>query len=128
MRAIQFSFFDRHRIPDYDKPSQMHGSAELVFDKEKCKECGTCVLICVAGSISTETASKMQLMSGEVKLGKNGLPRMDRMRKGSTLCLACYDCGAACPHGAISIKQNYNPGYFFKRLTQTDQLTYPKRY
>jgi len=68
-------------------------------------------------------------MLKDMKKGvKSGVPYVDKMKSGVTLCMACYDCGAACPHNAISIKKNINPKYFYKRLTQASEMTYPKKY
>jgi formate hydrogenlyase subunit 6/NADH:ubiquinone oxidoreductase subunit I len=67
-------------------------------------------------------------MTDGVKGGKYGVPQLAKTRRGATLCIACFDCGAACPHGAITIDTNFNPTRFFKRLTQTSDMKYPKQY
>ncbi|MBN2158794.1 MAG: 4Fe-4S binding protein [Spirochaetes bacterium] len=123
---IKYSIFDRFRIPAYDKSSQMQ-TGDLIFDPEKCNGCGTCVQICPGGCLLTETTTKVDILSGKAKGGKYGVPHVVQMKKGATLCIACFDCGTACPRGAISIKHNFNPGYHFKRLTQTSDMRYPKR-
>lgn len=123
----KYSFFDRIRIPDYDSPKQMQ-SGELIFDQEKCKQCGICIQLCPGGCLITETTTKINILSGKAKGEKYGVPRVKTTKKGATMCIACFDCGAACPHGAISVKHNFNPGYHYKRLTQTSNLKYPKRY
>jgi ferredoxin len=127
MKKITFSIIDRIRIPDYDTPKQMI-TGDLTFDPSLCKECGTCVQLCPGGCLITDTTEKADIISGKAKGGKYGIPRVTTTRLGATLCVACFDCGAACPHGAISIKSNFNPGYHFKRLTQTDDLRFPKKY
>ncbi|OHD70521.1 MAG: hypothetical protein A2W19_08940 [Spirochaetes bacterium RBG_16_49_21] len=127
MATAHYSTFDRLRLPAYDNQKQMQ-TGDLLFDREKCKECGVCVQLCPGGCLLADTATKMDLISGKAKGGKYGVPHVVTMRSGATLCIACYDCGAACPHGAISIKRNFNPGYHFKRLTQTSEMRYPKRY
>lgn len=127
MKAEKLSFFDRIRIPTYDSPKQMQ-TGDLEFDKEKCRQCGICVQLCPGGCLLTDTTEKMDILSGRAKGGKYGVPRVVSTQKGATLCIACYDCGAACPHGAISIRNNFNPGLHFKRLTQTADMRYPKRY
>ncbi len=123
----KLSLKDRFIIPTYDDPEQM-STADLIFDAEKCKECGICVSVCPGGCVLTDKVSKMDFMREVVKAGKCGRPYLDSVRPGVTLCVACYDCGAACPHGAISIRKHFNPGYFYKRLTQTSDMRYPKRY
>jgi len=128
MKRENYTIFDRCRIPDYDIPGDMKSGGNLIFDPNKCKECGICVMVCPAGGIKTDRANKMDLLAGRIKGGRYGLPRVDRVTRGGTLCVACFDCGAACPHGAISIESNFNPKYFYKRITQTGDLTYPKHY
>ena len=127
MTNTKYSISDRFKIPAYDNSKEMQ-TGDLIFDPEKCKGGGTCVQICPAGGLLTDTTTKIDLTSGKATGGKYGIPRVVTLKKGATMCLACYDCGAACPHGAISIKRNFNPGYHFKRLTQTSDMRYPKRY
>lgn len=127
MRKISYSFFDRIRIPDYDTPKG-NRCGDLVFDTALCKQCGVCVRVCPGGCLLTDTTRKMDIVSGKAKGGKYGVPRVAKTRLGATLCVACFDCGAACPHGAISIRSNFNPSLHFKRLTQTNDMRFPKRY
>jgi ferredoxin len=127
MQKVKYTIFDRIRIPDYDTVKQMQ-TGDLNFDSEKCRECGVCIQLCPGGCLLTDTTEKPDILSGKARGGKYGIPRVAKTNKGATLCVACFDCGAACPHGAISIRRNFNPGYHFKRLTQTSHLTYPKRY
>jgi ferredoxin len=122
-----YTFLDRIRIPDYDSRKHMR-TGDLVFDPRKCMECGICIQLCPGGCLHTETTTKSDILSGKARGGKYGVPRVTTTRRGATLCIACFDCGAGCPHGAISIKNNFNPGYRFKRLTQTSDLQYPKQY
>ena len=58
----------------------------------------------------------------------SGVPRVDAVKTGATLYMACFDCGAACSHGAISIKSNFDPKYYYKRLTQTSDMALSKKY
>ena len=121
------TFRERTKLPTYDNPKHMQ-MGDLRFDGQKCKQCGICISLCPGGCILSETLTKMDSMKGISKDGKCGLPYLDSLKPGITLCVACFDCGTACPSGAISIKNNFNPRYFFKRLTQTSDLRYPKRY
>jgi ferredoxin len=123
----KFRWIDRLRIPTYDNIKHMQ-AGDLIFDETKCRQCGTCVKICPGGCLVTNSVTKMGIISGKEKSAKSGIPRVDTLKSGITLCIACFDCGAACPHGAISIKRIFNPGYFFKRLTQTSEMRYPQRY
>lgn len=127
MERIKYTFFDRHRVPDYDNPRHMK-TVKLDFNKEKCKECGICLQVCPGGCLITDTVMKMDLISGKVKGGKYGIPKLQASKLGAPYCIACFDCGVVCPQGAISIKSNFNPGWHFKRLTQTSVMKYPKQY
>ncbi|HPC08298.1 MAG TPA: hypothetical protein PLF77_05260, partial [Smithella sp.] len=80
------------------------------------------------GCIVTDKISKKDLMQDMKKAVKSGVPRVDVLKTGATLCIACFDCGAACPHGAISIKRNFDPKYFYKRLTQLSDMRLPRKY
>ena len=106
------------RIPDYNDPSQMQ-TGLLLFDNEKCKQCGICTFICPARSIQSEKGPAAW---------RDGLPRLIYSHPGVTDCIACGCCVVACPEEAISIKRPFSPGYFYQRLTQTRELTFPKQY
>jgi len=123
----RFSFKDRFTLPDYDDPDHMK-TGNLIFDPEKCQECGQCIYLCPGGGILSDRVTKMELMRGERPAGKCGVPYMDIVSPGVTCCIACFDCGTVCPTGAIGIKNNFNPGYYYKRLTQTSDMRYPRRY
>lgn len=127
MKKTKYTFFDRHRLPDYDDPKQMK-TVILSFDKVKCRECGICLQVCPGGCITTDSVKKMELVAGKVKGGKYGLPRLQTSKLGAAYCISCFDCGVACPQGAISVKRNFDPGWHFKKLTQTSDLKYPKNY
>ncbi len=116
MEHIQFKRWTR--IPDYNNPAEMT-TGLLSFDDEACKRCGICCFICPARSITRETGPDAW---------RNGLPRLSSVLPGITNCVACGCCAAACPENAIHITRQFNPGYFYKRLTQTPTLTYPKCY
>ncbi|HOO71730.1 MAG TPA: 4Fe-4S binding protein [Spirochaetota bacterium] len=127
MKRESYTLLDRLIIPDYDTPQGMR-SGNLIFDSDKCRECGLCVTICPGGCLDTEKASKTDLQTGKARGGKYGIPAVIKTIRGATLCIACFDCGAACPHGAISISTNFNPTRFYKRITQTSEMRYPKHY
>ncbi|HOS39350.1 MAG TPA: 4Fe-4S dicluster domain-containing protein [Spirochaetota bacterium] len=123
----QLTLLDRLRVPTYDDGSQMRYGA-LVIDRSRCRECGICVRICPGACLVTDTVTKMSLLNGTAHKGKSGVPRLDLMKSGEAGCIACFDCGTACPHGAISLAGHFNPGYRFKRIAQEDVLAYPQRY
>ena len=123
----RFRLIDRLRIPTYDNIKHVQGG-ELIFDELKCRQCGVCIKICPGGCLETYSATRMSLISGKDKREKSGIPHLTASKSGVTLCIACFCCGAACPHKAISIKKNFNPGYFYKRLTQVPEMRYPKNY
>lgn len=123
----KFTLIDRLRIPTYDKLTHVQ-TADLYFNAKKCKRCGICVRVCPGGCIVTDKVTKNDLLQDMKKAVKCGVPHVDVLKTGVTLCMACFCCGAACPQGAITIKRNFNPKYFYKRLTQTSDMTYPKKY
>jgi ferredoxin len=122
----QLSLLDKLLIPTYDSPGHMQ-MGDLAIDPEKCRQCGTCIKVCPGGCLKSDSVIKMDYFKNGAK-GKTGLPYLDTMPSGVTLCVACFDCGAACPHGAISLIRNFMAGFFYKRLTQEEKLTCPKPY
>ena len=122
-----FSLIDRFRIPTFDNPKHVK-TADLFFNPTKCKQCGICVKVCPGGCLVTESIEKKDILKDMKKAVKSGVPRVMSLKTGATLCIACFDCGVACPHGAITIKRNFDPKYFYKRLTQTSDMVYPKKY
>lgn len=127
MERTSYTMLDRLRIPKINNPGQMR-IARIQVDGEKCRECGTCVSVCVYGCLETDRLKKKDFMDGTAKGGKFGMPRLENISRGANYCFACNCCGAACPHDAITVVRNYSPGFRFKRLTQTGRLTYPKPY
>jgi formate hydrogenlyase subunit 6/NADH:ubiquinone oxidoreductase subunit I len=118
---------ERLQVPTYDDPGELQ-SASLTFDESKCKRCGICISICPGACITSDTFSKMDYMAGTAK-GKGGLPRLETTANGKVItCVGCYDCGAACPQGAISVQRGFRAGYRLKKLHQTPDFRYPKRY
>ncbi len=122
-----FTLKDKLTIPTYDDPRDMR-SAELHFDPDKCKQCGICIQICPGGCLRTDTLQKKDFMEGRAKVKDSGVPYLDSIKPGVALCIACFDCGTACPEGAISVKHNFNPRYYYKRISQTSDMEPPKRY
>ncbi len=106
------------KIPDYINPQEMT-TGLLGFDPDLCKRCGICTFICPARSIKSDT--------GPMKW-KNGLPWLSSVAPGITNCIACGCCLAACPEGAITIERWFNPGCFYRRLTQTPDMVPPRCY
>jgi len=116
MKYENFKFWTR--IPDYNDANDMT-TGLLDFDDRKCQRCGICEFICPGRSIQRDSS-----LSG----WRNGLPRLAPTAKGITECIACGCCVVACPEQAIRIQRQFNPGYFFHRLTQTGHMTLPKLY
>ncbi|MFX0101520.1 MAG: 4Fe-4S dicluster domain-containing protein [Candidatus Hodarchaeota archaeon] len=108
------------KIPDYDSSKDMI-TGILEFDDEKCNRCGTCASICPGRSIIIPPKQQ-----GE----KRGIPYLDELVPGVSLCMGCGDCLAACPNGAITVKRGFTvkEGFHFRRLSQDAKLTFPKKY
>ena len=110
----------RKRIPNYLKNKHIQYGL-LEFDDAKCVRCGICANACGGGSIIIPPKKE-----GE----KRALPYLYEPFPGVTMCVACGDCTAACPNDAIKIIQGFTvkKKYYYARIAQTSQLTYPKKY
>ncbi len=108
------------KIPDYDrKQGATMGIVE--FDDAKCIRCGACRLPCPSGAVKLPPK-----VPGETQ----GKPYIEEYMRGIVPCMACGDCLAACKQGAISIKQSFriNAPYYYERLTQAKEMTFPRKY
>lgn len=103
------------KIPDYLNPYEMT-SGLLSFDDKKCKRCDICTFICPARSITRNNKDK------------SSLPELKHTAPGIADCIACGCCLAACPEKAISVERSFRPGFYFQRITQTPNMTFPKQY
>jgi ferredoxin len=93
------SFFEKILIPTYDDTNQIK-TGEVEFDYEKCSGCPICVEACPADSLLFK-AEKPYLKPP----GENG-------------CIACGDCVAICPGGAIRLTSGYHFTKYFKTIDQ----------
>ncbi len=112
------NIIDRIKVPNYFK-SKHTRTGMIEFSRENCTGCGICTRICPARAI-------------ELEKNENGekVPRLIMLTRDEAIksCMACGDCMAACPENAISIKQGYNSSYYFKKLSQVDNFSWPKKY
>lgn len=89
------------RIPRYDDPREARWGV-VRFDREKCSGCTLCVRIC---------PSDVLVMQGDKA----------RMRDtGVVQCMACGDCTAICPDGAIDLLQSYRFSGAYETLHRGD--------
>ncbi len=110
--------FSLGKIPNYFKKNQMTYGI-VVFDSTRCNGCGLCASICPGRGLT---------MSPRGDESKKKIPRLIETAPGISLCMACGDCVAACPEGAIRIQRGFNAGFFFRKLSQQAELALPKKY
>jgi len=111
-----FSIYDFIRIPDYFHKKDVQTGC-LIFDETLCVGCGICERICPGRGI--------KLIKGT---DKKRFPVMVTITSDITTCMACGDCLAACPQDAISIQHGYNTRHFYRKLSQKDAFSFPKKY
>lgn len=68
-------------------PESQSGSPEILFHREKCARCGTCLRVCPAGAVrpTRENRRKIDLQK----------------------CTLCGECADACLHGALTLSGRY---------------------
>ncbi|MGD9186628.1 MAG: AMP-binding protein [Desulfobacteraceae bacterium] len=106
------------KIPDYHTAKDIT-FALLDFDPAGCTRCGICTFICPARSIGRKDGNGA---------GPESLPYLKSVTPGLTNCIGCGCCLAACPESAIRIERGFDPGRFYRRLSQTPDLTWPNLY
>jgi len=102
----RFSFLDRLLIPTVNDRDQIQ-SGEVIFDYDKCSGCSLCAQACPADTLLFEE-KKPRLKTGV-----------------ANECMACGDCVAICPEGAIRLTKSYNFSKYF-RTVDHGKLTAPR--
>ncbi len=93
----RFSLLDRILIPTYNDPNETT-LGEVAFDYEKCGGCSLCVQTCPADTLLFED-------------------KKPSMRPpGLNECMACADCVAICPEGAVRLTRSYRFSKYFKTI------------
>jgi Fe-S-cluster-containing hydrogenase component 2 len=102
----RFSLFDKLLIPTVDDRCEIE-SGEVEFDYGKCSGCSLCVQACPADTLLFQDKKPL------LKQGKNNE------------CMACGDCVAICPEGAIRLTRSYRFTKYFLTIDQ-GALTPPR--
>lgn len=115
-------FIDKIKVPNYFI-SRHTRTGCVEFDPEKCTGCGICTRICPARAL------ELIPRKGQEE-SKKKLPHLIELTRDTEIkgCMACGDCMAACPEGAISIARGYEAGYYYKKLSQSERFAWPKNY
>lgn len=93
----RFSLLDRILIPTYNDPGEMT-LGEVAFDYEKCGGCSLCVQACPADTLLFEDKKPCMRPPGLNE------------------CMACADCVAICPEGAVQLTRGYRFTKYFKTI------------
>ncbi len=102
----RFSLLERILIPTVDDRGEI-ASGEVEFDYEKCTGCSLCVQACPADTLLFEEKKPL------IKQGKKNE------------CMACGDCVAICPEGAIRLTKSYRFSKYYRTIDQ-GALTAPR--
>lgn len=94
--SSRIKLWERFFIPSYNNPNHVQ-CGEVSFDYEKCKRDSLCAIICPAKAIVVLEDKR---------------PRMKDAVMSE--CMACGDCIAICPYGAITLQKPFRviKGYF----------------
>ncbi len=95
----RFSLLEKIVVPTYDDPDQI-AAGTVEWDYDKCTGCSLCVQACPADSIVLKDKRPVLKPAGENE------------------CIACGDCAAICPEGAIRVSKGYYYTHYFKTIDQ----------
>ena len=121
------SLLKRKKIPDMLSKEDIT-TGLVAFDYDLCVACGVCVISCPSRVIGWDDSKETLALQEKQKKKKKGRPYLDFYTDDMAFCIACGCCAAGCGKGAITVKRANRTGHYYQKLTQTEQMTYPKRY
>ncbi len=91
---------------------------ELVWDRDRCTGCATCVKACPQGNIKIETS-----------IGPNNKYVVEKFENDEGRCIFCGLCVEACPYEALFFGRSYERSQYQRKalVADIDEMTSPKK-
>ena len=107
-------FIERLLLPDYKNVKEITWGT-IKVDRDKCTGCSLCIKACPADSILMENKkAHIKPPEGDI-ISETGVSQ----------CMACGDCTALCPAGAITLISSYRWTKFFRTIDR-GELSLPR--